>query len=300
MARHKTKTVKLNLKGERAKRGIELDSLERFIERFRAALRDFERSATAREYQIRRGGHPDARSMAASSFRLVGYKIGSAILELEEAPAVPEEKTLQLPTEGLATQNLKHLLDSIDGGAVLDPVVIEELDEARRAIGEDGRFEVKVPTRRKAGVIDALTITKLRETTVVEPLPTELSVYGRLHLIATEGTPRVEIRATDGYNWSCTYPPELEAQVLGLIKKQVYARGSGIKERANRGTLRLTEIQPLPEFEQTPLFSAKPVSASELERDQGIEGPQGLQSLSITDLPDDEDIDRYLSIILEE
>lgn len=299
MARRKTKTIVLNLEGERATRGIELDSLERFIEGFRAALRDFERSASAREYQIGRVGHPDARAIAASSFRLVGYKRGSAILEVEEVAPEADGKALQIPTDGTATQNLKNLLDQMDAGT-LDPAVVEDLDEARRAIGDDGRFGVKVPARRKRGVVDATTITRLREAPVLKPSPSEMTVFGRLHLIETEGNPRVEIRGTDGYNWSCSYPEQLEPQVLRLIKKQVQAKGHGVRERANRGSLHIDEIEPLPEYEQTPLFSFHAVPTGELEREQGIEGPQGLQALTIADLPDDEDIDRFLAIMLED
>lgn len=296
MAR-RSRNIILSLDGERAKRGIELDGLERFIEAFRSALRDFERSATAREYQIGRGGHPDARSMAATNFRLVGFRKGSAILELEEPP-LADEKALQIPTDGTATQNLKNLLDGIEAGT-LDAAVVDDLEEARRAIGDDGWFDVKVPKRRKRGVVDATTITRLRKTSQVKRSPSETTVFGRLHLIETE-TPRVEIRATDGYNWACTYPETLEPTILGLIKRQVRATGLGVRERANRGTLEIAEIEPLPEFEQTPLFSPRPVPTDELEREQRIEGPQGLGSLSLEELPNDEAIDRYLAAILED
>jgi hypothetical protein len=236
--------------------------------------------------------------MAATSFRLVGFRRGSAILELEE-PAPVDEKSLQIPTGGSATQNLKNLLDSLEAGT-LDPAVVDDLETARRAIGDDGRFEVKVPTRRKRGVVDAPTITKLREANRVKPSPSDTTVFGRLHLIEIEGNPRVEVRGTDGYNWTCSYQPELEPQILRLIKKQVRAEGQGVRERANRGTLHIEAIDALPEYEQTPLFSPQLVPTSELERGQGIEGPQGFGALSIEDLPDDDAIDRYLAVILED
>jgi hypothetical protein len=292
----RTQTVILDLEGERATHGIELDGLERFIEHFRAALRDFERSATDREHQIGRGGHPDAVSMAATSFRLVGFRRGSAVLELEE-PALMDEEALQIPTDGPATQNLKNLLDSIDAGT-LDPVVVDDLEAA--AIGDNGSFAVTVPARHQRGVVDAATITKLRAANRVKPSPSEVTVFGRLHLIETEGTPRVEVRATDGYNWTCPYPAEIEPEVLRLIKKQVRAAGLGVRERANRGTLQIDEIEGLPEYEQTPLFSPQPQPVSELERGQGIERPQGLGALSLENLPDDDAINRYLAIILED
>jgi hypothetical protein len=293
-------TVTLNLTGERARRGVELeDSLERFIEKFRAALRDFERSDTSREYQVGRGGRPDARSIAATSFRLVGYELGSASLRLEEVAPEEDGKPLRIAADGTATQNLRSLLDSIDECAV-DPAVIDDLDEARRSLGDDGSFEVKVPARRKLARIDARTIKRLRTARPEEPGLTEMTVYGRLHLISTEGTPRLEIRGTDGYNWSCSYPDELESEVLRLIKQLVVAQGVGRRERANRGMLGITEISPLPEYDQTRLFSFTKVPAEELERTQGIAGPQGLESLGIADLPDDEEVERYLALMLEE
>lgn len=288
--------ITLNLQGERAMRGIELDSLERFIDKFRAALRDFERADSARAHQIRRGGHPDARSIAATSFRLIGYKTGSAVLKLEEVAPDVDDPALRMPTDGLATQNLRSLLDSLES-CDLDRAVIDDLDEARRSLGEDGSFAVKVPHRRKTGRINAKTIDRLRTTSSGRVQPVEVTVFGRLHLIATEGTPRVEIRATDGYNWTCSYPPELESKILGLIKRQVRAHGMGVRERANRATLRIDEISPLPHYDQTPLFSLDTVPAEELERDQGIAGPQGLSSLAIADLPDDEEIDKYLVLL---
>ncbi len=237
--------------------------------------------------------------MAATSFRLVGYKVGSAILEVEEAVPDTDENALKIATEGPAIQNMKSLLDAIEAGA-LDPAVVDDLEEALRAIGEDGRFTIKAPARRKRGVVNAATITRLRRANAVEPDPRYMVVFGRLHLIATEGTPRVEIRATDGYNWHCVYPRELEPQVVQLVTRQVQAKGWGIRERANRGRLRLESVEGLPQYERTPLFSFVPVPTVDLEREQGIVGPQGLAALSIADLPDDEGIDRYLASILED
>jgi hypothetical protein len=300
MAPRRQKTITLTLEGERAKNGIELNSLERFIDAFRDALRDFERSETAREYQIGRGGHPDARSLAATSFRLVGYKRGSAILDLEEAAPRDDDKALPFPTEGIATQNLTNLLDSIDSARPLDPAVIDDLDEAVRALGEDGSFRVKLPARKKKGRVDTRTIAKLRKATRAQPVSSHRTVYGRLHLIEVEGSsPRIEIRATDGYNWSGSYPRELEPMVVRLVGKQVRASGYGTKERANRGSLELEAIEPLPQYEQTPLFTFGQVPASKLEQEQGITGPQGLAAVAIAGLPDDQELDRYLELTLE-
>ena len=235
--------------------------------------------------------------MAATNFRLVGYRTGSAVLELQEAPPNADD-TLTIPTVGAATQNIANLLDSLEQGD-LDPAVIDDLDETRRAIGEDGSFRITVTGRRKRGLVNEATITRLRKKHTDQQVPMHVTVFGRLHLIATEG-PRVEIRGTDNYNWSCTYPPELEPKILGLIKRQVRAEGLGVRDRANRGTLQIEQIEQLPQYEQTPLFSGAAVPVDELEREQGITKPQGLSALSIADLPDSDEIDRYLAAILDE
>jgi hypothetical protein len=296
VAQPPSKTVRLELRGENAQQGIELDSLERFIDKFRDALRDFERSASAREHLIGRGGHPDARSMAATRFRLVGYKIGSAILDLADPIIESETDALDTDAEGPATQNLRSLLDSLDAGD-LDSVVVDALDEARRTLGEHGRFDVKVAKRHQVTHIDTNSISRLRARCLTSPSPQPVTVFGRLHLIASEGN-RVEIRATDHYNWKCSYDPKLEEKVIPLITKRVWATGLGTRERANRGALTLEDIGALPEYEMTSLFTDEVVSTEDLQAEQGVDGPQGIAALGVPDIPQDE-LDRFLAIVLE-
>jgi hypothetical protein len=295
-------TVKLMLRGERAHEGIELDSLEHFIDKFRAALRDFERSASARLSEVKRGGHPDARTIAATSFRLVGYHIGSAELELADVSPASNDDQLFAGVPSIATQNLSALLDSVDRGE-LAPTVVESLDDARRALGDDGTFSVWVVRRPHETHITPQAIARLREATHEAPAPRLVTVYGKLHLIATEGPkPRVEIRATDNYNWTCLYDDDLREKVLPLIDKRVWARGLGTRDKPQRGTLDLTDIGPLPEAKATPLFSYAPVPTDELERAQGLSGPQGIDAVSLGTEPSDEsddDLDRFLSVMLE-
>jgi hypothetical protein len=287
--------VRLELHGERAEEGIELDSLERFIEKFRGALRDFDRSVTDRGGEVRRGGHPDARDRAASSFRLVGYGVGSAVLDLAEPIRKDEANTLAIETDGPAMRNLRALLDGVEHDK-LESAIIDQLDEARRALGEQGTFAVQVP-RRPSCAVDATVVKRLRAAP--KPLATAelLTVYGTLHLIASEKY-RVEIRATDGYNWQCTYEPSLEDKVLPLIKHSVWARGVGTRERANKGTLRLEDLGPLPKYETTSLFTGEPIPIDKLAEQQGIVAPQRLANLALPDASTD-DVDRFLAVMLE-
>jgi hypothetical protein len=116
-------------------------------------------------------------------------------------------------------------------------------------------------------------------------------------LIASEGN-RVEIRATDHYNWKCSYDPKLEEKVIPLITKRVWATGLGTRERANRGALTLEDIGALPEYEMTSLFTDEVVSTEDLQAEQGVDGPQGIAALGVPDIPQDE-LDRFLAIVLE-
>lgn len=295
MTDHTQQTVQLELRGERARKGIELDSLERFIDKFRDALRDFERSATERSYQIGRGGQPDSRSVAVTSFRLVGFKIGSAILELADPSSEIEDGALPVSPEGSATRNLSALLEAINRSEV-DQAVVDKLDDARRALGEHGTFLIRAP--RLNGEVNLEVINRLRASYQSSSAhPTPMTVYGTLHLIASEKY-RVEIRATDNYNWSCKYDPDLEQKVLPLIKKRVWAHGNGVRERVNQGSLDIEDLGPLPEYESTTLFTAAPVSIDDLLATQHITGPQGLASLGSPGLSES-DIDSFLAVTLK-
>jgi len=56
--------VVLDLHGTRALAGVEIDALEGFLRHFRTALREYDR--WCRGTLARRGGHPDARDLAAT------------------------------------------------------------------------------------------------------------------------------------------------------------------------------------------------------------------------------------------
>lgn len=288
--------VRLDLEGEHTAKGIELSSLERFLGSFRAALRDFERSVSARSHQVGRGGHPETATVVASNFKLVGFRIGSAILDLAEVAGDEHAAdTLNINAEGAATRNLRSMLDCVDRGT-LAGIVVDRLDDARRALGEGGRFGVTVPKRAR-GLITAQTIEHLRACQGPAPRPEPTTVFGRLHLIASE-THRVEIRTADNFNWACAYDASLNGKVIPLIARRVWARGRGVRERSNRGTLDIKEIGALPEYETTPLFHVEAVTISELSEQQQVQGPQGLDVVGVDDLSDEE-VDRFLATMLE-
>jgi hypothetical protein len=63
--------------------------------------------------------------------------------------------------------------------------------------------------------------------------------------------------------------------------------------------MELRDLGPLPEHEQTDLFSMALIPAEELEKAQGITGPQGLK-VEPSEQPDEDAADRYLAIMLED
>ncbi len=121
-----------------------------------------------------------------------------------------------------------------------------------------------------------------------------------MHLIEVEGQPRVEVRASDGYNWVCSYDAKLEAEILGLVKQRVRVRGFGARERPNRGSMEITAIEPMRVFEQSELFSVETIPHEVLEANQGIMAAQGLTALADPDLEDDAATERFLAIVLED
>jgi len=292
--------IVLKLHGAKAKRGVELDGLEGFIESFRRALREFERSLSAREGELGRSGQPGTRSRAATGFRLVGFEIGSGKATLEPLEANSDESQL-LTEDPASSRNLRMLLESARDGAPLAPQVIQSLDGARKALGEDGRFGARFSDQKHVQFyVDSEAIRKLESAGRPETEAREMTVSGRLHLIEVEEPGRVEIRAVDGVNWACVYDPSLKPAVLRLVESLVRVRGVGRRTAYNRGSLELLEIEPLPKFEQTPLFTREAIPTSELERQQGITRPQGLAALQDPEWVDDEASREYLSMVLDE
>jgi hypothetical protein len=290
--------VVLRLTGSETTDGLPLASFASFVEDFRRALRDFDRSRRLKK--TRRGGHPTAREDLAAAFRIVSLKRGSAILELEPIAPTPgtEDQEMVTGAELLPLETLRALMDSLQRDEPIDASVADAVASARRTLGPDGKIEIEIkhpkaaqpPTRL---VIDAQAVEKL-EHRVRHYEPRAMRVTGRLHMIDLEPD-RIQIRAADGVDWVCRYPDSLEAKVKSLVGVRVWARGIGQLQGASRGTLTIETVEPVAEFEATPLFTFERVPLSELMERQGVTGPQGVVRLT----PDlsDEELDALVDLI---
>jgi hypothetical protein len=297
MPRQSHDKVVLRLTGSEAEHGLPLANLAAFVNSFRGALRDFDRQRRAE--RTKRGGHPSGREELVTSFRLVEFKPGSAIMTLE--PFTPHDgespqEELADDAELLALQNLDSFLGSLeqpDEG--FDAAVADALENARRSLGPDGRIEIKAPRKRRRVVIDA-DATQALEHRVRRYATRAQRVSGRLHMIDVEPD-QVKIRTGDNVDWICTYPEELERTVLGLLTKRVWATGVGALQSAVRGTLNVERIEEIPESEQTTLFSLDRVALTELLYVQGITEPQHGIEL-VPDDVSDEELDSFLDHLL--
>ena len=312
-------SVIIDLHGSKAVEGVELYSLQRWAEHFRRALRDFERSESAGREPVKRTGRPGPISDISTAFRLVHFKKGSGIATLEpleppetvgpvEAligqldmdPADAEEAAVSEPP---AIRNLRALMEAVEVGQV-DPAVVEALEDSRKAVGEDGCYGIKFSHHSNGRTsIDTDTIQRLRAATADEPPPTdptEIAVSGLLHLIEVEEPERVAIRDNAGVDWECTFEPELESKVLGLVKSHVRAVGTGERTKPRGGQMHLRDIQEVavPRDEQSSLFTFERVPVEELEAEQGIHGPQGLAATVDPDWANDEQDRAYLAYVL--
>src|SRR5207244_1481407 len=110
----------------------------------------------------------------------------------------PEAQEHFANTETLAVQNLRSLLDAIEGAEPIEPDVTEALAAARRALGPGGRIGVvlrgRAPKRRVE--IDAARITELaaRKSRAVQAAT---HITGRLHMVDVDPL-RVGIRSPSG------------------------------------------------------------------------------------------------------
>jgi len=87
--------ITLELHGSKAEGGVELDGLEGFIDQFRRALREFERTLSAREHEVGRTGQPGGRTRAATGFRLVHFRVENpGVAELEPLELTDPERQL--------------------------------------------------------------------------------------------------------------------------------------------------------------------------------------------------------------
>ncbi len=288
--------VLLDLHGTKATRGVDLDAFQSFLEHFRRALREYERARSASE-PVGRTGRPTVRSELLTGFRLVRFREGSGQAALEPVEQYIGEATIGEPAP---TRNLRALLRAVEDG-LLPPLVADALDRARKGMGDDGVFGVVLRSQPGKRVeIDANTIRRLEGTgpSDSEPTMAELTVSGFLHLIEVYDPVHVAIRAADGTEWRCEYDAFLEGKVLSLVKSRVWATGIGRRTGLKSGVMILHEIQALPHFEPTPLWSDEPRSADELAIERGITGPQGLRALEDPEWEDDERERAFLALVL--
>lgn len=295
MARKET-SVKLELTGSRAARGIGLTDLEGFIESFVRALRDYERSR--RNAPMRTSGHPERSAAAATAFRLTRLEPGSTVATLE--PDLPEAPDDELPLDSLPypVENLLSLVEKLeDDGLPAD--VSDSLDDARRTLGGDGAISVVFPPRirRDHATIDAHALRrgKLGED-AEEALVT--SIAGRLHRLELEPE-KIGIRTASGVDWHCSYPEDLQQRVMGLVGQIVSVRGEGRRTSPLRGSMTLRWIDPVEQGVQSALFTAEQVNDTELLADQGISRPQGLAALEPHQEWDELD-DAYVAALLDQ
>lgn len=293
--------ITLELHGSRTVRGVALDGLEGFIDQFRRALREFERTASAREHEIGRTGSPGSRTKAATGFRLVNFRVENpGVAELEPLELTDAEDQL-VATEPASSQNLRQLLEAVSAERALSPRVIEALDGARKHLGHDGRFGfVFGPPKTSPFYVDGARIARLQAAATLDTESKEIRVTGRLHLVGVEEPGKVEVRASDGVNWTCTYDPALKETVKRHLDSVVIARGVGRRTAYNRGSMELRGVEPLPKFEQTLLFTTHAVPTAELEEQQGITRPQGLAALQDPNWVDDEASREYLAMVFDE
>jgi hypothetical protein len=283
--------IVLELHGARARKGVDIDALESFIENFRAALREYFRAGHGDI--AKRGGHPSARDAAAAAFRLVEFRTGSGIATLE--PTLPGDGdvdglALDDTGETLAVTTLRGLLDAIDSGERLPDPVVEALGSARRAIGDDGSFGVELggeaDNRPPAKVVIDEDLVKRLQRPADDTQDATIRVTGRMHMIEVDPpNRRVGIRAQDGIDWTCSYPDEMHALVTTLIERLVVIEGTGRRVTPATGRLR---IEPIPEHAQDALFTVERVGVEQLRAEQAIDHPQGLDALVDDEWEDDE------------
>ncbi len=302
-----TSTVVLDLHGSRAREGVDIDALESFLTHLRAALREYWRAGQGE--MPRKGGRPHQREAAATAFRLIEFQTGSGIATLAPATSAEVDDTdllLDDAGEPLAVTTLRGLLDDVDADAGLPDPVVEALGMARRAIGDDGHFGIKLAGDRgrqvRKVVIDEEKVKRLQRA---EPDEVEgtVTVIGRLHMIeAFPPNRRLAIKAQDGIDWTCTYPDHLHSVVTKLVERLVRITGHGRRVTAATGRLRIESLDPIPEHAQDPLFTQETVPVLRLQADQKVTRPQGLASLvdeEWTD-EDDEKTRRFLEATLGE
>lgn len=286
--------VTVKLEGQRAKRGVALADFERFIDNFLRALRGFDLDRRGEEPQ--KAGKPDARSQAITSFRLVGFRKGSGIALIEPEPIQDESSTESIvEVEDPQMENLRALIDTVESEVGLSLPVLDSLDQARRTVGDDGTVEIDVSGSPELGVpvrnvmIDSGRLGRIRERLSPPKAPETIkSVSGRLHRVEFEPD-KLAIRGSDGVDWICSYPEELESEVQRLANRLVLAKGHGELKSPAKGSMRITEIQLIQPIDQPSLFSTELIPAGVLEDEQTIQGPQGLDAFAVDKWTDEDE-----------
>jgi hypothetical protein len=287
--------ITLRLEGSRAEHGVSLSDFESFIDSFLAALRDFDRDR--RGVQTRKSGHPERRAEAVTAFRLVRFTPGSGIATIEPETLAPtDEQPLPLDVVPIAVENLRALVDDVEADTQVSEAVTDALGRACRAFGPDGSIQIDFPTELRAqpARIDLPRLERLRRI-IPAPAGEVRSVSGRLHLLDVEPD-KLAIRSSNGVDWTCKYPEELEARITRLMDRVVWAEGSGLLTSPQRGTMTIDRIEPIELGDQSTLFTSQPVPDEDLLASQGIGGPQGLAALADPEWDDDAD-DPYLAAL---
>lgn len=295
--------VILDLHGARARRGVDIDAFEAFLEHFRGALREY---ARAGEGTIpRKGGRPLAREAAAAAFRLVEFHPGSGVATLAPSVSSTADSDDLLPGEpgeALAVTTLRGLLGgAVDASERLPGPVVEALGSARRAMGEDGSFGVKITGDREVPrvLFDEMSMKRLQRPSEPDTTDVAVTVTGRLHMIeADPPNRRVGIRAQDGVDWTCTYPDHLHPLVTTLIEWLVRTTGTGRRLTPTTGHLRIDRLDAIPEHAQDALFTVETIPVGQLRAEQEIEQPQGLDALVDETWEDDEESRLFLEATL--
>jgi hypothetical protein len=293
--------ITLTLEGEQARKGVSLDAFDAFIDHFTTALRYHYRAS--RFAEVKKTGHPFAEERLVTAFRLVEFRIGSGVAVLE--PPLTEHPEPLLADIGvdlttLAWTNVAGLLDALQTTGDIDRSVARELEAATKALGKDGRFTIDYRSQtdqRRVEIYDARLAPLLTPESDLEG--GLQAITGVLHSIDLEPD-KVGIRTASGLDWTCRYPSHLEKAVGAMLGARVWVCGSGKATSARAGSLDITEIQLLPEFEQTELFTGEPVALGDLMKQQGIDRPQGLDSLADPDWEAGVESDLFLAALLDD
>lgn len=289
--------ITLRMTGARAAHGMSLADFGSFIDGLLAGLRNFDRSR--RGEATRRSGTTDRRDRAVTAFRLLQFEPGSAIAVIEpESFGEPGQDTLAVGDLPLQVENLAALGEQVSGADAVASDVIDALAGAVGVLGDAGSLVIDLPeaTRRTPVRIDRDVLERIRQRERPEPEVVS-TVSGRLHSIDLEPD-RIGVRAPDGTDWVCSYSSELEPTVLRLAGELVTAHGTGRRTGQHRGSMTIERVEPVPTFEQSPMFTEQRIPLDRLMAEQSIDAPQGLDALSDPDWDDEADA-AYLDALLK-